>query len=113
MTLPITLPAEARPELADREPTLLERRYVLAVHRGRASVRRLMPVERERLLGFPDGWTAHGIDDYGREVRLRDGQRFGVLARACPVPVMEWVARRLASVDFVATRGVRGAAGAG
>jgi DNA (cytosine-5)-methyltransferase 1 len=30
-----------------------------------ASIRRLTPVECERLQGFPDGWTAFGIDDTG------------------------------------------------
>jgi DNA (cytosine-5)-methyltransferase 1 len=46
-------------------------------------VRRLMPVECERLQGFPDGWTAGQSDT----VRYRQ------LGNAVAVPVVEWIGR--------------------
>lgn len=49
-------------------------------------VRRLMPVECERLQGFPDGWTV----DFAKTVRYR------MLGNAVAVPVAAWVADRLA-----------------
>ena len=43
---------------------------------GGASVRRLMPVETERLMGWPDGHTALGIDEDGTEYALSDTARY-------------------------------------
>ena len=38
-------------------------------------IRRLTPVECERLMGLPDGWTSKGIID-GKEVDISDTQRY-------------------------------------
>jgi site-specific DNA-cytosine methylase len=51
-------------------------------------VRRLTPLECERLQGFPDGWTA----PTGKE---KDSPRYRALGNAVAVPVVEWIARRL------------------
>jgi DNA (cytosine-5)-methyltransferase 1 len=48
-------------------------------------VRRLTPIECERLQGFPDDWT----------LPLHDSPRYRVLGNAVAVPVVEWVLRRL------------------
>jgi site-specific DNA-cytosine methylase len=48
-------------------------------------VRRLTPVECERLQGFPDGWTD------GQS----DSARYRQLGNAVTVPVAEWIGRRL------------------
>jgi DNA (cytosine-5)-methyltransferase 1 len=56
-----------------------------AVREGSA-VRRLTPVECERLQGFPDGWTEG----------FSDSTRYRMLGNAICVPVAEWVLRRLA-----------------
>jgi DNA (cytosine-5)-methyltransferase 1 len=48
-------------------------------------VRRLTPVECERLQGFPDNWTANQADS----------ARYRQLGNAVAVPVVEWIARRL------------------
>jgi DNA (cytosine-5)-methyltransferase 1 len=53
------------------------------------SVRRLTPLECERLQGFPDGWT----DIPGNS----DTQRYRQLGNAVAVPVAEWIMRRIAS----------------
>ena len=52
-------------------------------------VRRLTPLECERLQGAPDGWTD------GQS----DSARYRQLGNAVAVPVFEWVARRLVDVD--------------
>lgn len=52
-------------------------------------VRRLTPLECERLQGFPDHWTA-GESDSGR---------YRMLGNAVAVPVVEWIAKRLVEVD--------------
>jgi DNA (cytosine-5)-methyltransferase 1 len=57
-------------------------------------VRRLMPIECERLQGFPDGYTQYGHD--GRE--LTDTPRYRMLGNSIAVPVIEWIARRMVEV---------------
>ena len=52
------------------------------------SVRRLTPLECERLQGFPDGWTA------GQS----DSARYRQLGNAVAVPCAEWIAYRMAKV---------------
>lgn len=51
----------------------------------RLGVRRLMPIECERLQGFPDGWTAG----------FSDSARYRMLGNAVSVPVAEWIGRRI------------------
>lgn len=58
----------------------------------RSSVRRLMPIEAERLQGFPDGWT--NIPYRGKPAA--DGPRYRALGNAFAVPVVRWIARRIA-----------------
>jgi DNA (cytosine-5)-methyltransferase 1 len=54
------------------------------------TVRRLTPVECERLQGFPDGWTQIGTD----EKPTADSHRYKQLGNAVTVNVAEWIARR-------------------
>lgn len=54
-------------------------------------VRRLMPVECERLQGFPDDWTRWGHD--GREIS--DSARYRMCGNAVAVPCVEWIGRRI------------------
>ena len=51
-------------------------------------VRRLTPLEYERLQGFPDGWTAGESDT----------ARYRMLGNAVAVPVAEWIGRRIIQV---------------
>ena len=53
-----------------------------------SGVRRLTPTECERLQGFPDGWTAS----------QSDSARYRMLGNAVAVPVVEWIAHRIAKV---------------
>lgn len=53
-------------------------------------VRRLTPVECERLQGFPDGWTQIGTPDRP----TADTHRYKQLGNAVTVNVAEWIARR-------------------
>lgn len=54
-----------------------------------SNVRRLTPLECERLQGFPDGWTD------GQS----DSARYRMLGNAVAVPVVEWIARRLINLE--------------
>lgn len=59
-----------------------------------AGVRRLTPVECERLQGFPDGWTIPDGTDW-REHPKPDGPRYAQMGNAVTVPVAEWIGRRI------------------
>ena len=56
------------------------------------AVRRLTPVECERLQGFPDNYTA--IPWRGKETP--DGPRYKALGNSMAVPVMKWIGERIA-----------------
>ena len=57
------------------------------------AVRRLTPVECERLQGFPDGYT--NIPWRGKP-EAPDGPRYKALGNSMAVPVMRWIGRRIA-----------------
>ncbi len=59
------------------------------------AVRRLMPVECERLQGFPDGWT----DVSHRGKPAADGPRYKALGNSMAVNVMRWIGERIAMVE--------------
>jgi DNA (cytosine-5)-methyltransferase 1 len=56
-------------------------------------VRRLTPLETERLQGFPDGWTIPktAIDD----ANTLDSARYHACGNAVSVPVAEWIGERI------------------
>lgn len=61
-------------------------------------VRRLTPLERERLQGFPDDWTRWTLRN-GREVEQSDSARDRQTGNAVAVPVIEWAVRRIVAVS--------------
>lgn len=61
---------------------------------GKSRMRRLTPVECERLQGFPDGWTAKGVFE-GKIVPISDVQRYRMLGNAVSVAVVAEIGRRL------------------
>jgi DNA (cytosine-5)-methyltransferase 1 len=56
-------------------------------------VRRLTPLETERLQGFPENWTMpkRAIDDLNK----LDSARYHACGNAVTVPVAEWLGRRI------------------
>ena len=61
-------------------------------------VRRLTPLECERLQGFPDGWTDIGswTDTKGKKHKLSDAPRYQALGNSICTPFWEWLAERIA-----------------
>ncbi|MDV5632696.1 phage N-6-adenine-methyltransferase [Enterobacter cloacae] len=57
------------------------------------SVRRLTPIECERLQGFPDGHTL--IEYLGKPVA--NGHRYKAIGNSMAVPVMRWIGERIAA----------------
>lgn len=61
-------------------------------------LRRLMPIEVEKLQGFPPGWTEEGIDDNGNIVKISDTRRYKSLGNAVSVPVIEFIFKHIMKV---------------
>lgn len=57
-------------------------------------VRRLVPVECERLQGFPDDWTVP-TDDTFKDADDGDSMRYHAIGNAVTVPVVQWLANRI------------------
>jgi DNA (cytosine-5)-methyltransferase 1 len=64
------------------------------------AIRRLTPLECERLQGFPDRWTD------GQS----DSARYRQLGNAVAVPVVEWITRRIAALEASSSATEAGAA---
>ena len=60
-------------------------------------VRRLTPVECERLQGYPDGWTDIGdwVDSKGKKHKLTDTPRYKALGNSIALPQWWWIVNRL------------------
>lgn len=58
------------------------------------AVRRLTPLEAERLQGFPDGWTVPG-GLTPAEIAGLDSARYAALGNAVTVPVARWIGQRI------------------
>lgn len=61
-------------------------------------VRRLTPMECERLQGFPDRWTDIGewIDGKGKRHKPSDSPRYKALGNFIALPFWDWMLRRMA-----------------
>ena len=68
-----------------------------SVHKVNAGsiVRRLTPLECERLMGWPDGWTAEGITDDGETVEIATTNRYRICGNGIVGNVTEWIGNRL------------------
>lgn len=64
-------------------------------------IRRLTPMECERLQGYPDGWTDIGdwVDSKGKKHKGEsDSPRYKALGNSIALPFWEWMAGRIADV---------------
>ncbi|ANS03774.1 site-specific DNA methylase [uncultured Mediterranean phage uvDeep-CGR2-KM24-C26] len=72
-------------------------------------VRRLMPIECERLMGWPDDWTRWDVD--GNEIA--DSHRYRMCGNGVVAPVAEWIGHRLVRVDSLLANSPADAPGGG
>lgn len=57
------------------------------------TIRRITPVEAERLQGFPDGYTAI------KGAKTPDGPRYSALGNSIAVPVLAWIGQRIENLS--------------
>jgi DNA (cytosine-5)-methyltransferase 1 len=87
-------PTLTKHNLDSRSPQSEEQqRIVGAVHEATTSVRRLTPVECERLMGLPDGWTAP------EGVKAPDSKRYAACGDAIVTTVAFWIADRIRMIE--------------
>lgn len=72
--------------------------YINPVRCGH-TVRRLTPLECERLQGFPDGWTDIGewVDSKGKKHKPADSPRYKALGNSICLPFWKWLAKRISA----------------
>jgi DNA (cytosine-5)-methyltransferase 1 len=62
-------------------------------------LRRLTPVECERLQGLPDGYTGWGIKEDGTRVDFKDTPRYKMLGNAVTTTVANWIGHQIAEIE--------------
>lgn len=86
---------------ADVAPPMLSRAYKdpPIVKEHQKTVRRITPLECERLQGFPDGWTDIGdwVDSKGKKRQTTDSARYKALGNSIALPPWKWVLKRLSA----------------
>ncbi len=58
------------------------------------NIRRLTPIECERLQGFPDGWTKYGLTSDGKAIEISDTQRYKCCGNAVTTNVIRDIAEQ-------------------
>lgn len=63
------------------------------------TVRRLTPLECERLQGYPDGWTDIGewVDSKGKKHKEADYPRYKALGNSIALPFWKWLLKRISA----------------
>lgn len=63
------------------------------------TVRRLTPLECERLQGYPDGWTDIGewVDSKGKRHKEADSPRYKALGNSIALPFWKWLLKRISA----------------
>jgi DNA (cytosine-5)-methyltransferase 1 len=79
-----------RREMRGHEPSI-----ICKDRAGKVAVRRITPVECERLQGFPDDYTNVGY----RGKNPSDRVRYESIGNSMAVPVMQWLGERIQAAD--------------
>ena len=83
----------------EQATTLLARMYKDPPIVNKHIVRRLTPLECERLQGFPDGWTDIGdwVDSKGKTHKASDSPRYKALGNSIALPYWKVLMKRLSA----------------
>jgi DNA (cytosine-5)-methyltransferase 1 len=92
---------------ADQVPGLMtSKTYAVAQPEGDLlAVRKLTATECERLMGWPDGWTAEGVDADGNPVTIADSSRYRMCGNGVASPVAEWIGRCIMEAESTTREG--------
>ena len=76
------------------EPSAYDMTHACDVIPAVPQVRRLTPIECERLQGFPDNWTQIPYRGKAKE-NCPDAPRYKAIGNSWAVPVVRWIGRRI------------------
>jgi DNA (cytosine-5)-methyltransferase 1 len=94
---PVVAPTLTASNDPSRSPQSTEvTNQVAAIYATTMAVRRLTPVECERLQGFPDNYTNI---PWRNKPESPDGPRYKAIGNSMAVPVMKWIGERIKMVD--------------
>ncbi len=91
---------KTNPQIGDPCHSLTsDRRNYLVETKPHYIVRRLTPLECERLQGYEDGWTDIGeyIDSKGKTKKTSDTVRYKALGNSIALPPWKWIIKRLSA----------------
>ena len=107
---PVSKDDDTRWENTHTQPTLntwvghnetkIQTAVVEPISKQELAVRRLIPVECERLQGFPDNWTQIPWKKKAQE-DCPDGPRFKAMGNSMAVPVMRWIGEGIELVNRI------------
>ena len=94
-TISCTITGAHQCSISDYTAIALEKRMDM----DNTVVRRLTPMECERLQGYPDHWTDIGewTDSKGKKHKDADSPRYKALGNSIALPFWEWMAKRMVS----------------
>ena len=96
---PVVAPSLTASNNPSRSPQSSEvTQQIAAVHAASMAVRRLTPVECERLQGFPDNYTNI---PWRKSVESPDGPRYKALGNSMAVPVMRWIGQQIQQIEDI------------
>lgn len=64
---------------------------------SKTAVRRLTPLECERLQGMPDDWSKYGVDENGNIYELSDSARYRIQGNGIATPFWRWLLLRISA----------------
>lgn len=64
---------------------------------GTSIVRRLTPLECERLQGMPDDWSRYGVNEKGEVYELSDSARYKLQGNGIATPFWKWLLKRISA----------------
>ena len=64
---------------------------------SKTAVRRLTPLECERLQGMPDDWSKYGVDENGKVYELSDSARYRIQGNGIATPFWRWLLLRISA----------------
>jgi len=69
--------------------------YKIDLPDGDYAIRKLTPIEAERCQTLPDNYTAQGVDDSGREVKISNTQRYRAIGNGWTVDVIVHILKHM------------------
>ena len=74
--------------------------YKIDLPDGDYAIRKLTPIEAERCQTLPDNYTALGMDDSGKEVKLSNTQRYKAVGNGWTVDVIAHILRHMEVSEY-------------